>query len=445
MILFALLALNGLTFSRIEHWTYLEGIYFSVVSLLSIGFGDFSPTHTSTKILLFPFVVTGIALLANQISIIIDTTATRSEARKLKWRQRYAARIAQHEERKGEMIKDQSDIDVLHAEIKKLKDQAQSEEDITELAELFYSACALVSFWLIGAVIYHYTEGWSYGNSLYFNYVFLFTIGYGDYSPSSAAGQVVFVIWALLAVPIMSNFVVQTIQTLIGHATRVLAMATTQKQREMEQIEEEFYQPHSSYLQEAIKRLQSSDDDDDDDGQVQSDEVKAVDDVVDDMVRANDSPQMVQVEKSLLLDLLSTVTFLEAQARRIMVESLEKQSHARLLLQADGNIQLYTMEQLGARKHIRWLEEYEESMQEPNDLKRVKEYRRTYARFLVMGAKLMDLDGDRLYAFQRRRRDPENDLDIITSSNSNKEEGESNKAEISSDTNSSHTLSRSKR
>jgi potassium channel subfamily K len=67
MILFALLALNGLTFSKIEGWSYLEGIYFSVVALLSIGFGDFEPTHTSTKILLFPYVVTGIALLANQV------------------------------------------------------------------------------------------------------------------------------------------------------------------------------------------------------------------------------------------------------------------------------------------------------------------------------------------------------------------------------------------
>jgi hypothetical protein len=60
MILFALLAINALTFSQIEGWTYLEGafseetmsplspllmiasplaIYFSVVALLSIGFG----------------------------------------------------------------------------------------------------------------------------------------------------------------------------------------------------------------------------------------------------------------------------------------------------------------------------------------------------------------------------------------------------------------------
>lgn len=331
--------------------------------------------------------------------------------------------------------KDQNDLDALHAEIKKLKHQAQMEEDITELAELFYSAVALVGFWLIGALIYHYMEGWSYGNSLYFNYVFLFTIGYGDYSPS-AVSQVVFVIWALMAVPIMSNFVVQTIQTLIGHAIRVLAMATTQKQLEMEEIEEEFYQPHSSYLQEAIKRLQGGGDDDDD----ESDEVKAVDQVVDDMERENDSPEMINVQKSLLLDLVSTTTFLGAQARRIMVETLDKQSNARLLLQADGNLQLYTTDQLGARKHIQWLQEYQDSMQETNELKRVKEYRRTYARFLVMGAELMSFEGDRLYAFQRLRPDSDKKLDITTSSTSKDEK----KAEVSSE-DSSHTLSGSKR
>ncbi|KZP04697.1 hypothetical protein FIBSPDRAFT_386019 [Athelia psychrophila] len=64
-----LLALEALIFSKIEGWAYLDGIYFSVVSMLTIGFGDFEPTQTATRILLFPFAVLTIAQLANQVGM----------------------------------------------------------------------------------------------------------------------------------------------------------------------------------------------------------------------------------------------------------------------------------------------------------------------------------------------------------------------------------------
>lgn len=279
-------------------------------------------------------------------------------------------------------------MEALQAEIQRLKRQGQAEEDMTELAELFFSACALVTFWLLGALIYHFMEGWSYGNSLYFNYVFLFTIGFGDYYPVTPVGQVVFIIWALMAVPIMSNFVVQTIQTLIGHATRVLALATSQKQEEQRDIEREYFESHSSYLHLAIEGLEG-------DNATEKD----VGDEIDDEVQGD--PTTITVQKSLLMDLLSTATFMEAQARRIMVENMDKNSHSRLLLQADGNIQLYTMDQLGEREHIRWLKQYEATMNQTNDLQWIKDYRKTYAKLLVIGTKLLNLEGNQLLAFQR--------------------------------------------
>lgn len=45
MSLVSLFALNALIFSRVEHWTYLDGIYFSLVTAFTIGFGDFYPTY----------------------------------------------------------------------------------------------------------------------------------------------------------------------------------------------------------------------------------------------------------------------------------------------------------------------------------------------------------------------------------------------------------------
>lgn len=328
----------------------------------------------------------------------MEASSHRAHLRKLRTREKYASKVSAFEERHkkfAEVHNDLSDVEALHTEIARLRKQAQREADANELAELGYSACALVVFWLLGALIYHFMEGWSYGDSLYFNYVFFLTIGFGDFSPATDVGKVVFVIWALLAVPVMTNFVVSSVQSMVTHASRLLAMGTTQKKLEVEAITDEYFQPHSSYLDEAIKKLKGSGDSDDDssrESDIEAQEDNGVDDT-----------EQVSVQKQLLLDVLSTSCFLEAQARRIMLENMDKKSHARVLLEADANIQLYTLDRMGKTEQVRWLEEYEKSMGDGEELKRVKKYRQTYARMLVMGGKLMNLEGDELLAFQRKR------------------------------------------
>jgi len=41
----------------------------------------------------------------------------------------------------------------------------------------------------VGTVAYHYLEGWSWVDSLYFSVITLTTIGYGDFSPQTDAGK----------------------------------------------------------------------------------------------------------------------------------------------------------------------------------------------------------------------------------------------------------------
>ncbi|ETN43224.1 uncharacterized protein HMPREF1541_02383 [Cyphellophora europaea CBS 101466] len=76
---------------------------------------------------------------------------------------------------------------------------------------LTVSVFAFGILWCIGAVVFwqaeHETQNLSYFQALYFCYVSLLTIGYGDFSPRSNAGKPFFVVWSLIAIPTMTILV----------------------------------------------------------------------------------------------------------------------------------------------------------------------------------------------------------------------------------------------
>lgn len=57
-------------------------------------------------------------------------------------------------------------------------------------------------------------------NALYSVMVMSFTIGYGDYTPATAAGRVFWVCYALMAVPVVTNFAVQTVTGILYTLTQ---------------------------------------------------------------------------------------------------------------------------------------------------------------------------------------------------------------------------------
>lgn len=89
---------------------------------------------------------------------------------------------------------------------------------------LLVSAMAFGILWCVGAVVFwraeQKTQGLSYFQALYFCYVSLLTIGYGDLSPKSNAGKPFFVVWSLIAVPTMTILVSDMGDTVISSFKR---------------------------------------------------------------------------------------------------------------------------------------------------------------------------------------------------------------------------------
>ena len=85
---------------RFEDWTIIQSLYFCVVTLTTVGFGDFSPTTPGTQLFTIFYILTGlgilVALLASVAEHYVEQKSERTSARD-KLRERRAQRRASKE------------------------------------------------------------------------------------------------------------------------------------------------------------------------------------------------------------------------------------------------------------------------------------------------------------------------------------------------------------
>ncbi len=63
-ILIVLILAGTLIYQQVEGWRYLDSLYFTVVTITTIGYGDFAPQTDTGKIvtIIFPFLGIGLVL-----------------------------------------------------------------------------------------------------------------------------------------------------------------------------------------------------------------------------------------------------------------------------------------------------------------------------------------------------------------------------------------------
>lgn len=73
-----------------------------------------------------------------------------------------------------------------------------------EYRDLLYTTFIIIT---IGTIAYHYLEGWSVIDSLYFSVVTLTTIGYGDFTPQTDAGKIFTILYIIAGIGIILSFI----------------------------------------------------------------------------------------------------------------------------------------------------------------------------------------------------------------------------------------------
>ncbi|KAL8801493.1 MAG: hypothetical protein Q9182_004396 [Xanthomendoza sp. 2 TL-2023] len=206
---------------RIEGWQFLDCVYFTNYTLLTVGIGNYAPlTHTG-RALLFPYAIGGIVILGLVVgsirSLVLERGKKKLGSRMIeKKRQQLLRKMhKKNEHEKLTPITSQQKADELGmTERERRKFEFEMMRQIQDHASqrqkwnaLFISGSAWLILWLVGAVVFwkaEHAQGWSYFGALYFAYTSLLTIGYGDYQNSSNAGKPAFVFWSLLAVPTLT-------------------------------------------------------------------------------------------------------------------------------------------------------------------------------------------------------------------------------------------------
>ncbi|KAK5113187.1 hypothetical protein LTR85_011005 [Meristemomyces frigidus] len=218
MAFMAYLLLGALVFSRIEGWNYLDAVYWADVTLLTVGLGDYSPATTVGRGLLFPFALGGILMVGMVIgsirSLVLDRGKEKMSARITEKRRHQAVHNVDDRKqtiRVSWFAKADFSVDPSLSPAQRREEefnvmrkvQATAERDRRWFALATSSVFALI-LWFVGAAVFmvcERTQEWTYFESLYFAYVCLLTIGYGDFEPMSNSGRAFFVVWSIMAVP----------------------------------------------------------------------------------------------------------------------------------------------------------------------------------------------------------------------------------------------------
>ena len=61
----------------VEKWSLLDSLYFTVVTLVTVGYGDLHPTTDLSKIFTMVFVVSGVGFILGFLNFIVGRTVKR--------------------------------------------------------------------------------------------------------------------------------------------------------------------------------------------------------------------------------------------------------------------------------------------------------------------------------------------------------------------------------
>lgn len=166
------LLLGMLVYNQLEGWKPLYALYFSIVTITTVGYGghDLEPTDDGSRLFTIVYIVFGLFLVANRILNLVEVTLDR--------RKHYLAQVAEFE---ATTLVQGQEPDGKSQEAVRLKEPPSAVRYYTVNLGLIFSS--MIAATLFGAAMFCATENRDlrYLDSIYFTWITITTIGYGDW------------------------------------------------------------------------------------------------------------------------------------------------------------------------------------------------------------------------------------------------------------------------
>ncbi|CAK9085029.1 unnamed protein product [Durusdinium trenchii] len=198
--LFLYLLVSGIMFHYLEGWGYSDCIYFAIITLMTVGYGDLVPKNWFSRIWLVLLILVSWVLVAHAIGEFLDRMV-RLEMKNEKARKSLRLRRPRHE--------------VFDEAGRRRHFKCQMLKCLGALALLLFVSC------LAAQTLVLEKPNWTdWTEALYFSVVTLATIGYGDVTPKSEKSKLSIGLLALIGVPLFGLILGRIVQITYGKARR---------------------------------------------------------------------------------------------------------------------------------------------------------------------------------------------------------------------------------
>lgn len=204
VLLMVWIALGGAVFGFLTNNVFGSGVYFALSVCLTVAYGDIVPINNLGRALIIPYAWIGVMLIGLTIAAIVNAfkeidgismVYRRIESR----RTRLYSKLAQSPD--SEKLTPKQTFEMM-------RHIAARQQSHSEVRTIFTSILVFSVFWLIGSLVFSYTETtWSYFDAIYFSGLSFVTNGFGDFTPKSPGGRAFYTAWAMFALPMITSLI----------------------------------------------------------------------------------------------------------------------------------------------------------------------------------------------------------------------------------------------
>jgi hypothetical protein len=86
LVVVAVIGFGTVVYRYLEDWSWVDSLYFSVITLTTVGYGDLVPSSSGSRLFTVFYIVTGISLLGASLNEVLKRNGRRMAANRARRR-----------------------------------------------------------------------------------------------------------------------------------------------------------------------------------------------------------------------------------------------------------------------------------------------------------------------------------------------------------------------